>query len=54
MYLHMKRTRGGSSCSKLQKLDGSVLSGPTAVRGTVRLRRGSPPLVKRHLGGGEA
>jgi hypothetical protein len=31
-----------------------VLSGPTAVKGTVGLRRVAPPPAKRRLYGGEA
>jgi hypothetical protein len=37
-----------------ETLDGPVLSGPMAVRGTVGLRRGAPPLAKRHLDGEDA
>jgi hypothetical protein len=34
--------------------DYPVLSGPTGVRGTVRIRQSAPPPAKRHLDGGEA
>jgi hypothetical protein len=36
------------------KPDCPVLSGLTAVRGAVELRRGAPPPAKRRLDGGEA
>jgi hypothetical protein len=39
---------------RLGKLEGPVLSGPTAIRGTTGLRRGAPPLAKRCLDSGEA
>jgi hypothetical protein len=38
---------------RLQKPDGLVLSGPTAVRGAAGLRRCAPPPAKRRLDGGE-
>jgi hypothetical protein len=54
MCCHMKRIENGSPSSELQKSDGSVKLGPTAVRGVTGLRRGAPSPAKRHLDDGEA
>jgi hypothetical protein len=58
MCLHMNQTGAGSTGSKQEKpdypvseTDPPVLSRPAAVRGGIRLRRGAPPPVKRHLDG---
>jgi hypothetical protein len=39
---------------RFQKPEPPILSGPTAVCGAARLRRGAPPSAKRCLDGGEA
>jgi hypothetical protein len=49
-YVHIRNEQ--KLDAPICKPEGSVLSGPTAVSGAARLRRGAPPPAKRHLDSG--